>query len=702
MDAKEQKASGRRWRIGAWVAWTSWALLVALIGLRHGLELMTPGGDRAQVERWAGLLLPIAFPTVGAIVASRRPEHPVGWLFLVTAAGWSVADAAGAYAAYARQVDGASATGLALMEWLHGWPTYVSVGALVFLILLFPDGRLPSPRWRPVAWIAAAYTAAAISVVALAGIGGPAGQLLSWLSELAFPLSLMVFGVAAVSPLLRLRRARGPERQQLKWFTSAWVVVVVALAANVLLGLITPERAVAWRPYLTLALYISISLVPVSVGIAILKYRLYEIDLLINRALVYGGLTVCVVGLYVLVVGYLGALFQARETTVISLAATALVAVLFQPLRERLQSGVNRLLYGQRDEPYAALSRLGRRLETTLAPEAILPAIVETVREALKIPYAAITYGDGATGTVAATSGTPPTEDPLRLLLVHGSESVGELVLGQRGRGEAFSRADRRLLDDLARQAGVAVHAVRLTADLQRSNERLAAARERLVTAREEERRRLRRDLHDGLGPRLASLTLRLETARDRLARDPEAEALLADLAERTRETVADIRRVVYALRPAALDDLGLVSALREQAAQYGYEAGRDLRITVEAHEPLPALPAAVEVAAFRIVQEALTNVVRHAGARRCAIRLRVEDSPGALKVEVQDDGRGIDPTGRTGVGLGSMRERAEELGGTWSIERPAGGGTLVRAVLPCATSSRTGAAALSPSRHGP
>ena len=211
------------------------------------------------------------------------------------------------------------------------------------------------------------------------------------------------------------------------------------------------------------------------------------------------------------------------------------------------------------------------------------------MREALRLPYAAIVIEATEPAPLAATVGVP-TPDLLRLPLVYQGEVLGELRRGRRPGDGDFSPADRRLLQDLARQAGVAVHAVRLTVALQRSTARLAAARGRLVTAREEERR-LRRDLYDGLGPRLASLTLRLETARDRLAAQPEAEALLAYLAERTRATVADVRRLVDALRPPVLDDLGLVAALEEQAAQYGAEGGQRVAITVQASEPLPPCP---------------------------------------------------------------------------------------------------------------
>ena len=255
--------------------------------------------------------------------------------------------------------------------------------------------------------------------------------------------------------------------------------------------------------------------------------------------------------------------------------------------------------------------------------------------------------------------------------MLYQSEQVGELLLAPRARGESFTPADRRLLDDLARQVGIAAHAVRLTADLQQS-------RERLVTAREEERRRLRRDLHDGLGPALASITLKLDATRNLLTRDlPAADALLIDLKKQTQVAVADIRRLVYNLRPPSLDELGLIQALREQAEQYNQDR---LRITIDAPDPLPPLPAAVEVATYRITQEAMTNVVRHAQAHTCTIRLTLDNS---LEVEVCDDGQGIPAGQRVGVGLTSIRERAAELGGTCQIEPRTGGGTRLHVRLP-------------------
>jgi signal transduction histidine kinase len=353
---------------------------------------------------------------------------------------------------------------------------------------------------------------------------------------------------------------------------------------------------------------------------------------------------------------------------------------------------VNRLFYGQRDEPYRVVSRLGQRLEATLAPEAVLPTIVETVAQALKLPYAAITLQQDGAVVSAATFGKEPgggkprpyisgnveaslADSLIRLPLIYQTEQIGELVLAPRGPGESFTPADHALLSDLARQAGVTAHAVRLTTDLQRLTGELQQSRTQLVTTREEERR----DLHDGLGSALTSVTFQLDAANNLLDRDPQAvKTLLKELKAQTQASIADIRRLVYNLRPPILDEWGLVAALREQVAQYQLN---QIQVTVDAPESLPALPAAVEVAAYRIALEARANVIRHAQATRCTICLAVCDD--ALTVEVQDNGKGLPSDYHTGVGISAMRERAAELGGSCVIEDVATGGTRVYARLP-------------------
>lgn len=279
-----------------------------------------------------------------------------------------------------------------------------------------------------------------------------------------------------------------------------------------------------------------------------------------------------------------------------------------------------------------------------------------------------------------------PMSQLTTLPLTHRMEPVGQLVVASRAPGEELTPSDRRLLEDLTWQAGTVVHTVRLTADLQRS-------RERLVTTCEEERRRLRRDLHDGLGPTLAGLTFGLDAARNLLSYEPkDVETLLVQLKGQTQKAVSDVRRLVYGLRPPALDELGLVGAIREQAASQGLladGAGKEMGceeeslFNVEAPDHLPPLPAAVEVACYRIAQEALTNVARHARAHACHVRLSLDEVENMLELEVVDDGVGIPKDRRAGVGMTSMRERAAELGGTCTITPGPAGGTRVLTRLP-------------------
>jgi signal transduction histidine kinase len=332
---------------------------------------------------------------------------------------------------------------------------------------------------------------------------------------------------------------------------------------------------------------------------------------------------------------------------------------------------VNQLLYGERDDPYAAMSRLGRKLGETLAPGDVLAAVVESIAQALRVPYVAIEIDDGGPARTLAQHGTRRPVDEETIPLTYRGEIVGELVVATRAPGERFDARDRRLLEDLARQTGIAVNSVRVMEELQRS-------RQQLVTAREEERRRIRRDLHDGLGPTLAGIALNLDAARRLVEEDPPAaEAALVRLRRETQAAVSDIRRLVYELRPPALDELGLVGALREQAAQLSTNG---FLVSVEAPEAVPRLAAATEVAAYRIALEAITNAARHADAQTCSLRVSFD---GMLALEVDDDGKGLGPDCRPGVGTKSMQERAEELGGTCTIESTPSRGTHVSARLP-------------------
>jgi signal transduction histidine kinase len=544
-----------------------------------------------------------------------------------------------------------------------------------FFFVLFPDGRF-IPGWTR--WLTLAYLL--VPVFLCLPSTSPYSPV-RWPPVLLASLFLGVAFAWGFAQLYRYRRVSTIiQRQQTKWIVFGMLVAMLWDVSNVLLPLVLPGSA---HP-----VFIDLSevtfpifwfLIPGTIGFAVLRYRLWDIDLIINRTLVYGLLTVSVLGLYLLVVVGLGTVFSASGNLFLSLLATGLVAVLFQPLRLQLQRAVNHLMFGERDEPYRVLSRLGSRLEATLATEALVPTIVQTVAQALRLPSVAITYKQQEEDILASSTGEGYAQEPLvRVPLVVQTEQVGDLVLAARAPGESLTPADLRLLHDLAPQIAVAVQAVRLTTELRQLTGDLQQSRTRLITAREEERRRLRRDLHDGLGPQLSSQPLLMTSALLLLRQDPdEAEAILKSAIPQSQEAISDIRRLVYALRPPALDDLGLIAAIGELFTQY---RASGITFSLETREPLPPLPAAVEVACYRIVQEALTNVVRHAHAHTCVVRLVCREQ---VTMEIIDNGQGLPPAYRHGVGLTSMRERAEELGGSWLIEPLPSGGTCVRAQIP-------------------
>jgi signal transduction histidine kinase len=566
--------------------------------------------------------------------------------------------------------------------------------ASLVLWYCFPNGQFAPRRTR---WMAAVWILLAFFTAFLAG---------SPLSYYTWPHPLpeaieMIFVVSLVLSLVyRYRYVSVPaERQQIRWIVVTGAFFGCIYAGNIpIMNWAVSHRGLAdtaltfviiKTTYLPL-IYLGSAVFATGIGISILRYRLWDIDILINRTLVYGALTAIVIAIYVIVVGALGTIIQGRVNLLTSMLAIGLVAVLVQPLRDRLQRGVNRMMYGERDDPVTVLSRLGQRLEATLAPDAVLPSLVETVAQTLKLPYVAIetmnqrSESQPTADSVSISLSAPtiaygkPQPDVVRLPLIYQSETIGQLVVAPRAPGESLSPMDRHLLENIAHQAGMAVHAVSLTADLQRS-------RQRLVTAREEERRRLRRDLHDGLGPNLASQGLKLAAIKQLLEKDPtSAFPLIDQVMAQNKSTVAEVRRLVYDLRPPALDELGLIAAVRDHVAAMDGKS----TLKIEVQEPskgLPSLSAAVEVAAYRIILEALTNVIRHAQAQHCWIRFSQHrtDLQSFLDVQIQDDGIGLPEMGRAGVGTRSMRERAEELGGTCAIESSIQNGTRVHVQIP-------------------
>lgn len=626
-------------------------------------------------QNWGTILFALLFQAIAAVVFARRTRQPAVQLLFLSAASilsattWSLGLQVGDL------VNGigfwlykATSLGAYMLYWITG----------LHFALLFPRPLPWTERWGrllPIVYLLPYLLMAGF----ITAVRPAAASSLDWIGRWTVGEGVhaaLFLGLTLLVVVWQYRRSRdGVTRRQVRWVVWAALLsggggLLFYILPGVVGGVTVDPNVMG----------LFILPFPLAIAIAILRYNLFDIDRLINRTLLYGALTAVVISLYIFIVGSLSVLFQAQGNLLISLLATAVVAVLFQPLRDWLQQRVNRFTYGDRDQPFDVLARLGQRLESTLSPQETLPTLVATIAEALRLPYVAIAVAkaQGQRLKEEVVAYGKPVKSVTTFPLAYQGQPIGELRVCLRAADEPFTPAELRLLHNIARQAGTAVYAVQLT-------EQLRQSRQRLVTAREEERRRLRRDLHDGLGPTLAAHLLKIGSARELLARDPQTTArLLTQLEDGLAGTLAEIRRLVYDLRPPVLDQLGLVGAVEACAAEYErpYPNG-EMRpaVTVIAPDPLPPLPAAVEVAAYRIAQEALHNVFRHAQATQCTVTLRPQNE--ALWLEVWDNGRGLPGNGRAGVGLQSMKERAAELNGRCVVESLPTGGTRVTAELP-------------------
>jgi signal transduction histidine kinase len=477
-----------------------------------------------------------------------------------------------------------------------------------------------------------------------------------WLEGLLGPLFLALPALTilcAASLLVRYLRAQAEVRQQLKWVAAA----VAALALVAPLAVASETAAV-----LEAAAYL---LLPAGVGVAVTKHRLYDLGLVVRRTFVYTIASALLVGLYV--TGVAGAQRLLRGTgPAPDLVATALVAVAAVPVLSLVQRALERLLFGERRDPDRVLARLGDLLSST--PETLLPQVVEQIAASLRLPYVAIQLVDG---TLAAETGGVTNAAPRTVPLHHSGELVGWLLAAPRTGGESLSGRDVVLLERIAAQAGLAVRNSLLTAELKRSSERLQVARA-------QERSRLQRDLHDELGPALGAIAMRAEAARTLLADGDtgKVDEVLADIEHGAEAAVADVRRIIAELHPRVLEEQGLRQALRQLTASL--PRGMEVAVDLDDFQPLPP---AVELAAYRVAAEALRNVARHSQASRVTVSLRV--AADHLGLSVEDDGVGVGDDVVPGVGLGSMRTRARELGGTLSVDRREDGGTVVKLHVP-------------------
>jgi signal transduction histidine kinase len=640
------------------------AVVVAVVAVAVAAWVRTLPGVPAQLltgyatDLPAGLLA-VAWTATGAVLLALRPRNVLGWLLVGVGVCQGLQQGLAAYGGYGVAVAGWPlarwAAWLASGLWLPG---LLPLGSL--LLALYPDGRLPARWWR---W---PFTAAVLGIALLTMAMLLAPQAYADVAPGPAPLrapaavpvglagggALFVGGTVViwVASVLRLLRARAPERQQLAWL----LLVVVPLLLVAFLTSSVPG-------FLVLGF-----LIPVAVAVGVLRYRLLGIETVLRRGLVYGVATAAVVAVYLAVTAAAGS--QLGRGSLPGVVAAALVAVGLTPLRDRLQVGVDRLVYGDRRDPLRAVTRLGDRVAAAGETD-LLPAVLATVTDAVRAPGASLVAADGA---VLAACGRHPAGStaetvPLRV----GGRELGRLQVAARNPGEPYTDGDRRLLAALAPQVAVVVRALELA-------EALEAQRDRVVAATRQERQRLRRDLHDGLGPSLSGVSLGLQALQDARAADDQATAdqLLARIGEEVTTAVREVRRILDDLRPAVLDATRLPDAIRRHAAVV---SSGPLEVSVDAAD-LPHLPPAVETAAYRITQEALTNVVRHAGAHHAHVTLDASDA--ALTVTVTDDGHGINGGGHDGVGLASMRQRAQALRGTLRVDSGDHGTTVV-ATLP-------------------
>lgn len=584
----------------------------------------------------------------GLLIARAKPDNPIGWLFLI----WAIAP-----------LLTAATAPLMIYGAAHNWPEFalrllVTINmfswswgvfcCLPLILQLFPTGKPLSRRWAVVCWLTLGTAALGNMFVGPTPDYGASSFLVApWWAVtegIATAMASLIFPASIASLVVRFIRGTETVRQQVLWLL---VAVIVVTLINVPIQGVPSGREIL--------LLLSFPLIPAAVTIAVLRHGLYDVRIVLSRVVVYAVLTAGVIAIYIGLVAVLDRVLRGAGAPVVAALAIALA---FNPVRVRLQRVVDRAVYGTRRDPVAAVSAVGQRLAGD-----DLGGVADALRESLRLSYVAFQTADGSmieSGEMTTTSQNWPLD--------YDGKKVGNLVVGPRQGERRLSRADQKVIDLLAAPLAIVMHAQLLTEDLK-------ASRERVIDAAEEERTRLRRELHDSLGPLLTGAAFKADSIALAAQNRPErAESLAIDLADQLRQSVEAVRQLAYGLRPAALDELGLVGALREEGSRFS-----PIKVIVDAPESMPALPSAVEVAAYRIAAEALTNVVRHSDAKLASVRLATED--GTLEMIITDDGSTTAPWS-PGLGLASIKTRATEVGGACEAGPTAKGGRVV-AVLP-------------------
>ncbi|MET1132646.1 MAG: sensor histidine kinase [Aeromicrobium sp.] len=656
----------------------------ALFAVAVALDLRVgdaPIPEWTEEPGWTYAALGLIQLALGVVILWHRRRHPTGWALVGVGLLWILDGLAQSYVRLAL-FEQDTLPGLTWVLWYLFRFTAVLPMAAAAVLLLFPDG-LPHGPWRRAGWASLALMAAGLTLfvvvpstqreidASLAGLAPGADTdptsidalrpVAEQVVTLSWVLGTIGFALALTTVVARYRASRDGERERMRWLAWAVLAMVLLIATSLLVD----------APVLNAVFLMAVLLVgPVAMVIAIVRPDIVSVENLLVRTLVYGGISVVIVLVDLLVLAIisetLGDTFGQRQVVLLVLL---LAAILYGPMRLRIEEWVRRLVLGDRRDAYSVVASLASTLERTDDDGAQLAAVVEAVSTAFGLSFVQVEVDRSAGERLVASRGDRPQE-VRSFPIAYRSRTIGRLTLPAHGVRNHLTARDEILLADVVRQAAAAIRSSQLSDELQRS-------REGLVLAREEERRRIRRDLHDGLGPSLSAVVFRLESARLTVASDPgSADEQLAETRDVVQEIIKDVRRLVHDLRPPALDDRGLVGALT-QLAEHA-DAAVDVRVVASING---GLPAAVEVAAFRIASEAMNNTLRHAHARTCSVSLNAD--PHELVVEVTDDGIGIAADARPGIGLVSLRERAAELGGTVDLRCPDTGGTIVTARLP-------------------
>jgi len=610
----------------------------------------------------------LAFSIVGLLVALRRPENPAGWFMLVIGAFWSVLTL--------------PLGDVSQPQWFSNLIWVLPLGLMgTHLLLRLPDGNLPSPRWR---WVSRTSTIAIVLAgVALPSDGSTASDLQNVAGLLGLVLLLVSIIASVASLFVRARRADADERHQLRWIALGGLTFIGFYALAVVPGLLGIEHSKTADDIVNTLGAIAYSAVPIGIGIAILKYRLYDIDVVIRKALVFASLAAFFTVVYVLVVGGVGAVMGSLSTPTLSFAAAALVAIGFQPALARARRFADRVVYGKRSTPYEVLAELGERLGETYAADDVLPRIARVLGEGVGADRAdVLLLVEDAFRAVASWPEAAPepatatAEADLTVEVRHQGELLGALAVSMPA-NDPMDPAKERLVNDLAAQAGLVLRNVRLTEELRARIDDLQAAQKRLVAAQDDERRRLERNIHDGAQQQLVALTVKLRLADTLIERDPSrARELLDQLRSDTNDALEDLRDLARGIYPPLLADKGLLPALEAQARK------ASLPVEVHATEGIDRYPQEIEAAAYFSCLEALQNVAKYAQASRALVTL--SDGDGRLHFEVADDGLGFDPSDvGYGTGLQGIADRLGALAGTLTVTSSVGNGTTVAGTIP-------------------